>query len=176
MDRIATYAPNQIVTSTQLNAIQDLAVGSRPADVGNNLSTMSEGERVIHWESATDVADGTIAILDDADWSDYIIDIALNAKANTLAYIGGTNDDVWAAGTTTRALGYLGKGAKHAGVQVTAGNPPILSAGLSWAAQLAGVWVYVDPYDSKLKIYNESGFALLTPYLRIAGALTNKRP
>ncbi len=175
MDRIATYSPNQIVTSAQLNEIQDQAVGSTPATTGNSLATMSTGERVIHWESATNVADGAIAIIDDADWSDRVVDVTLNVKANTLAYVGGTNDDVWAAGTVTRGLGYLGNGAKHAGAQVTAGNPPTLSAGASWAAQLAGVWLYVDPYDSKLKIYNESGSALLTPYLRVAGALCNKR-
>ena len=80
MDRIATYSPNQIVTSAQLNAIQDQAVGALALATGN-LSTVDPGERVIHWESATDIATNTITTIDGVNvWTDYVVMWALDIK------------------------------------------------------------------------------------------------
>jgi hypothetical protein len=57
------------------------------------------------------------------------------------------------------------------------GNPPMPSNGVSWAVQLiANLWIYVDLFDSfKLKLFNNTGTALRTPYLRLSGTETNKR-
>ena len=177
MDRIATYSPNQIVTSAQLNSIQDQAVGALALATGN-LSTVDPGERVIHWESATDIATNTITLVDGVNlWSDYVVMWALNIKGGANSQIGAAADASW-QGTVTTGLGYLGVGAKNgASGQVTVGNPPVRANGSSWAVLLAAnLWLYVDAIDSgKLKLFNDTGSTLRTPYLRLSGTETNKR-
>ena len=177
MDRITTYSPNQIVTSTQLNSIQDQAVGALVLATGN-LTTIDPGERVIHWESATDISTNTITLIDGVNaWSDYVVAWALNIKGGASSEIGGTSDASW-QGTVTMGLGYLGLGAKDgASNQVTVGNPPVRANGSSWAVLLGvNLWLYIDASDSgKLKLFNDTGSTLRTPYLRVAGALCNKR-
>lgn len=177
MDRIATYSPNQIVTSAQLNSIQDQAVGA-PALATGNLTGIDPGERVIHWESATDIATNTITLVDGVNaWSDYVVAWALNVKGGANSEIGGSADASW-QGTVTMGLGYLGVGAKDAASnQVTVGNPPVRANGSSWAVLLGvNLWLYIDASDSgKLKLFNDTGSTLRTPYLRLSGTETNKR-
>ena len=109
MDRITTYSPNQIVTSAQLNSIQDQAVGAVALATGN-LTTIDPGERVIHWESATDISTNTITLVDGVNlWSDYVVMWALNIKGGANSEIGGSADASW-QGTVTTGLGYLGLG------------------------------------------------------------------
>ena len=177
MDRIATYSPNQIVTSAQLNSIQDQAVGALALATGN-LTTIDPGERVIHWESATDIATNTVTLIDGVNvWTDYVVMWALNVKGGANSQIGGADDASW-QGTVTMGLGYLGLGAKNSGgTQVSVGNPPAPSNGVSWVVLLAAdLWIYVDLFDGfKLKLFNNTGSALRTPYLRLSGTETNKR-
>lgn len=177
MDRIATYSPNQIVTSAQLNSIQDQAVGAIALATGN-LTTIDPGERVIHWESATDISTDTVTLIDGVNvWADYVVAWALNVKGGANSELGGTADASW-QGTVTSGLGYLGLGAKNAASgQVSAGNPPVRANGSSWAVLLAAnLWLYVDGFDGgKLKLFNDTGSTLRTPYLRLSGTETNKR-
>ena len=177
MDRIATYSANQLITSLQMNEIQDRAVGALALATGN-LTTIDPGERVIHWESATDISTNTITLIDGVNaWSDYVVAWALNIKGGASSEIGGTSDVSW-QGTVTTGLGYLGLGAKDgASNQVTVNNPPVRANGSSWAVLLGvNLWLYVDASDSgKLKLFNDTGSTLRTPYLRLSGTETNKR-
>lgn len=177
MDRIATYSTNQIVTSTQLNSLQDRAVGAVALSTGN-LSGVDPGERVIHWESASDITTNTITVIDAVNsWADYVVMWALNIKGGGSEEIGGVNDISW-QGTVTMGLGYLGVTAKNgAAGQVSVGNPPVRAGGSSWAVSLAAnLWLYVDSYDSNaLKLFNDTGSTLRTPYLRLSGTETNLR-
>ena len=61
--------------------------------------------------------------------------------------------------------------------KVTVGNPPVRANGSSWAVLLGvNLWLYIDASDSgKLKLFNDTGSTLRTPYLRLSGTETNKR-
>ena len=59
MDRVNTYSVNQIVTSAQLNEIQDNAVGGITPPLGN-LNGANPGERLVHFESAADLPDDSV--------------------------------------------------------------------------------------------------------------------
>ena len=125
-----------------------------------------------------DSATNTVTLVDGVNvWTDYVVMWALNVKGGANSQIGGADDASW-QGTVTLGLGYLGLGAKNgASAQVSVGNPPVRAAGASWAVLLAAnLWLYVDGFDSfKLKLFNDTGSTLRTPYLRLSGTETNKR-
>lgn len=177
MERVNTYSTNQIVTSAQLNAIQDRASGGEPSAVGN-LTGATAGEKLVWWESATDVTAGKLVTVDEGSWKDYVVTWDLNVKGGANGEVGGVNDYAWDNGTVTHGMAYLGLGAEDgAGNQVTAGNPPVRASGTSWAGDLGGgKWLYVDAYDgNKLKFYNDTAGTLRTPALRVCGTETNLR-
>jgi hypothetical protein len=177
MDRVATYVTNAIVTSTQLNTIQDRAAGGVPSTTGL-LTGANSGERLLWWQSASDIANGAILTVDTASWKDFVVSWELFLAAGALQDIGAANDYVFDSGTQSRGVGYLGNGAQNStGGQVTNGNPPVRAAGASWAADLgAGMWLYVDGFDSNtLKLYNGTGGSKRTPFLHVVGTKTNKR-
>jgi len=180
MDRVQTYAFGSIVGSTELNDIQDRAVGGEPSAQGN-ITGCNPGERVVHFELATDLADKTLMIVDDNNWKDYVVAWTLYQKPSGLQTIGAANDYVWGdavTGGVTSGIAYLGLGADDGtGAQVVNGAPPVPATGVSWAPRIAaGVYIYVDAFDGfKLKVYNNSGGGIRTPYLRVAGTKANKR-
>lgn len=176
MDRVNTYSVNAVITSSQMNSIQDRAVGGEPSAVGN-LTGLSAGERVVWFESAVDVAAATLIVVDNRNWKDHVVAWTLNVHGGANQEIGAANDYQWDQ-TVTSGVAYLGLGALDAGsAQVANGFPPVRAAGSSWAGDLGGgKWLYVDAGDGyKLKFYNDTGGTLRTPALRVAGTKTNKR-
>ena len=180
MDRVQTYVFGSIVASTELNDIQDRAVGGEPSAQGN-LTACNPGERVVHFESTTDLLDGTLVVIDDGNWKDFVVHWTLYEKPSSAQTIGAANDYVWGnviGGGVTMGIAYLGLGADDgAAGQVVNGAPPVPASGVSWAIEIAAdLWLYVDGFDGfKPKIYNDTGGALRTPYVRLAGTKTNKR-
>lgn len=176
MDRVNTYSVNAVITSSQMNSIQDRAVGGEPSAVGN-LTGLSAGERVVWFESAVDVAAATLIVVDNRNWKDHVVAWTLNVHGGANQEIGAANDYQWDQ-TVTSGVAYLGLGALDSGsAQVADGFPPVRAAGASWAGDLGGgKWLYVDAADGyKLKFYNNTGGTLRTPALRVAGTKTNKR-
>lgn len=176
MDRVTTYSVNAVVTSAELNSIQDRAVGGEPSAVGN-LTSLSAGERVVWFESAADLVAAKLMVVDERNWKDHVVAWTLNIHSGANQQVGAANDYQWDQ-TVTSGVAYLGLGALDgASAQVTDGNPPVRASGTSWAGDLGGgKWLYVDAADGyKLKFYNDTGGTLRTPALRVAGTKTNKR-
>jgi len=176
MDRVNTYSVNAVITSSQMNSIQDRAVGGEPSAVGN-LTGLSAGERVVWFESAVDLANAKVMVVDERNWKDHVVAWTLNIHSAADQEIGGVNDIAWDQAVTS-GVAYLGLGALDgASAQVTDGNPPVRATVSSWAGDLGGgKWLYVDSFDGyKLKFYNNTGSTLKTPALRVAGTKTNKR-
>lgn len=180
MDRVQTYVFGSIVASTELNGIQNRAVGGEPSAQGN-LTVCNPGERVVHFEAPADLADKTLLTIDDLNWKDYVLHWTLYQKPSGSQTIGDTNDYVWGntpGGGVTMGIAYLGLGADDGtGNQVVNGAPPVPASGTSWAIEIAtGLWLYCDGFDGfKPKLYNNTGGGIRTPYVRLAGTKTNKR-
>lgn len=179
MDRVNTYSVNQIVTSAQLNEIQDNAVGGITPPLGN-LNGANPGERLVHFESTTDLADNDLVTVDSRNWKDFVVNYFFYDNPTANGAIGDTDDYAWgdAGAGVTVGIAYLGLGATDgAGNQVVPLSPPLGAAGTSWAPRIkAGLWIYADPFDNyKLKLYNDTGNTIGTPYIRVSGTKTNKR-
>lgn len=196
MRRAQNYGPNQKVWDVELNLHQDLGVAMRPATQSNDLSAMTPGAEERLWQATADLATGTIAVVDDGavtvsdsagattsstvSWYDRIVWGIFRGFAGADQRAGQASDYAFdAAGAPTTFLGYTGLGAKDAGnANVSAGNPPVPAAGTSWAVLISsGLWLYVDPSDGKIKIYNATGSTIRNPliWLRFTSA-TGKRP
>jgi len=179
MDRVQTYVFGSVVASTDLNSIQDRAVGGI-ASLQGNLTGCNPGERIVHYQSATDLVTGDLLTIDNGDWKDFVVHYAFYDNPTATGGIGEANDDTWGdtgAGVTF-GIAYFGLGATdNAGNPVIPGAPPFAAAGLSWAPRIAAnLWIFADPNDGfKPKIYNNTGVAIGRPYIRLAGTKTNAR-
>ena len=196
MKRAQDYGPNQKVWDVELNLHQDLGVALRPATQNNDVSAMTPGAEERLWQATADLATATLAVVDDGavtvsdsagsttsatvTWYDRIVWGLHRGFAGADQRAGQASDYAFdAAGAPTTFLGYTGLGAKDAGnANVSAGNPPVPAAGASWAVLIdTNLWLYVDPGDGKLKIYNNTGSTIRNPllWLRFTSA-TGKRP
>lgn len=198
MDRLQTFSVNTQIASVFLNALQDLSSVMRVAPA-TSIATQQPGLEGRTFQSTADMNTGTLIEIDDGmisvvntgvspavlttttmSWSDREVIGVYRGFAGAVQYPGGANDYQFdAAGAPTLFWGFLGKGAKNgASTQVSAGNPPVPAAGTSWAVQIvANLWLYLDPFDGVLKLYNATGSTIRTPALVfLATGITGTRP
>jgi hypothetical protein len=185
-DRLQSFSVNTQLASVFLNAQQDLSMVLRVA-TATSLATQDPGVEGRIYQATSDLNTGTLISLDNGtisvvntgvtpatlttttmSWSDREVFGIYRGFAGAAQYPGGANDYQFdAAGAPTLFYGYLGLGAKTgASAQVSAGNPPVPAAGTSWAIQIvANLWLYRDPFDGLLKLYNATGSTIRTPAL-----------
>ena len=198
MDRPYTAALALNVPTVGQNLLFDLAMAMRVA-TSTALATQAPGIEGRIYQATADLSTGTLISLDSGaisivnttpqpavlttatmSWSDREVLGIYRGFAGAAQYPGGVNDYAFdAAGAPTLFYGYLGKGAKTgASAQVSAGNPPVPAAGNSWAVQIvASLWLYLDPYDGVLKLYNATGSTIRSPALILfATGATGARP
>jgi len=185
MERAWTAALGLNVPSVGENLIQDLAMVMRKA-TGTAITTQGTGIEARVYQATSDLATGTLAIIDDGtittvntavdpavtatatmDWSDRLILGWVRGLGGATQYPGGANDYLFDAGTLVNFYGYTGLGALNgASGQVSPRNPPVRAVGTSWACLIdTNLWLYYDAADGKLKVYNDTGSTLRTPAL-----------
>ena len=179
MQRTQSYVANQQVLAAELNGIQDMAIGSQPADVNNTHTLMANGQDVIMWMyDVADVANATEVKVDAArDYRDRILMVFYTGASGANQWPGSALDRVFDYTVPVR-MGYTGLGALGAAsAAVVNGVPPVPADGTSWALQIASnVWLYTHVGDGALYLYNNSGGVIRTPILTIfASADTGKR-
>lgn len=199
METFKNYGPGNKVWSIELNTIQEQIPGIiSSSSASNELLAMPDGAMGFTWQYSSPLADNalltvisnTITVSDGAgstttttiSWMDRFVilgKIRLFSAADTRP--GGANDYLYASsGANYDFEGYTGLGALDGGGNpVTApANPPVPAAGTSWAIEpTTGLWIYVDPSDDAIKLYNDTGAAILAPQIRlILSAPTGKRP
>jgi len=198
MDSPQTFAEGLQIGAVFLNLIQTLAVAQRPASHGD-LSAMASGVEARIFQATSDLASGTlvtvcnktITVVDGL--SDPIVTITGEGAAWTDRHIlgvyrpmggagelaGGASDHLFDAGALSIWCGYTGLGAYDAGGTnpPSAGNPPSRAMGASWVCEIvSNLWLYVDPSDGFLKLYNDTGVTIRCPFLWFfAAAKANKR-
>lgn len=201
MNRLVTTVLGQKVPNVLVTYLQDLTVAQRPAQYGD-LTAMTGGAEVRLWQATADLTNTSIANVD----TDVVKVINTGVTPNTLvdsafswydrevfgvyrAYGGADQrpgqayDYLFDQAAPVLFWGYFGKGAlAAASAPVAAMVPPAPAANSSWAVQIGyptttGLWLYVDPADGELKLYNNTGSTQRTPSLwLIASAPTGKRP
>lgn len=160
MRKITDFAPNQQILDTFLDQLQEEIHGVRKADAGNDVTSLVSGVDEVIWQYATGLATGNLTTIDASiDWRDRFVKVALFASVDVTQLAGGANDhNINVAASWGESHGYTGTGGKDAGGNApTASNPPVLAAGKYMLTPLANEFVYVDPDDFKLKIYNNTG-------------------
>jgi len=192
------YGPGNKVWSVELNTIQERAASALVSSAASNdLAAMASGSVAIVWQYASTLATGNlltiigknVVVSDGAggtttaavSWRDRVIYSAFFRDFASVNNIPGTVNDYeygFAGSNYSNFPGYFGNGAKDAGgANVTAGNPPVPGAGTSWAPLVtSGLYLYVDPADDALKIYNDTGSTITAPFLHLElSAPTGKR-
>lgn len=201
MNRLVTTVLGQKVPNVLVTYLQDLAVAQRPAQYGD-LTAMTGGAEVRLWQATADLTNTNIALVDTDvvkiintgvtpnalvdgafSWYDREVFGVYRAYGGADQRPGQASDYLFDQAAPVLFWGYLAKGAlAAASAPVTATVPPVPAAGTSWAVQIGypattGLWLYVDPADGELKLYNNTGSTQRTPSLwLIASAPTGKRP
>lgn len=179
------WAPLDDVASADLNAIQKLARGARLASDNNNLTSAdARGGTLLRWQADTALATATARLIDDsADWRDRWVRVTFVRTSPTQRMgQGGSPGDVGANDTTSTgparstSQGYTGTGAYSnttTSAAVSNGNPPLNSVGTarSYAVTVddlgaSHVYLYADPTNGVLYLYNDSGSSLW-PYVEV---------
>lgn len=179
------WAPLDDVASADLNAIQKLARGARLASDNNNLTSAdARGGTLLRWQADTALATATARLIDDsADWRDRWVRVTFVRTSQTQRMgQGGSPGDVGANDTTSTgparstSQGYTGTGAYSnttTSAAVSNGNPPLNSVGTarSYAVTVddlgaSPVYLYADPTNGVLYLYNNSGSSLW-PYVEV---------
>lgn len=197
MDSAQTFSSGLEIGGAFLNLIQTLAVAQRPASHGD-LSAMAAGVEARIFQASSDLTSGTlvtvcnktITVVDGL--ADPIVTITGEGSAWTDRHIlgvyrpmggagelaGGASDYLFDAGALSIWCGYTGLGAYDVSNNPpSAGNPPSRAMGTSWACEIvSNLWLYVDPSDGFLKLYNNTGSTIRCPFLWFfAAAKANKR-
>lgn len=187
--RLYTSSIGQLIPNVFLNYVQDLVGFLRMAKYGA-LTLSDPGTEGRLWQSSADVPDNTLVIVDNVtinvidtgtspmsittgsiDWADREIRGLYRAYGGANQYPGQANDYLFDQTAPVTFWGYLGLGALDGGgLSPSAGNPPVPAAGTSWAVQIGyptttGLWLYIDPADGFLKLYNDTGSTQRTPSL-----------
>lgn len=179
------WAPLDDVASADLNAIQKHARGARLASDNNNLTSAdARGGTLLRWQADTALATATARLIDDsADWRDRWVRVTFVRTSPTQRMgQGGSPGDVGANDTTSTgparstSQGYTGTGAYSnttTSAAVSNGNPPLNSVGTarSYAVTVddlgaSPVYLYADPTNGVLYLYNDSGSSLW-PYVEV---------
>lgn len=167
------------VESADLNEIQNLIREARPGDTDNNLtSTSAKGGSLLRWQADTALATGTEQLIDgSADWRDRWVRVLFVRTSQTqrLGQGGSPGDvgvnDVSSSGPArSTSQGYTGIGAYSnttTSASVSSGNPPLNSVGTARSYAIvvddlgtAPVYLFADPTNGKLYLYNDSGSSL----------------
>ena len=186
MNILRTFSAGLQIGAAWLNLMQTLGVAQRSSTIGD-LNAMADGLECRVWQGAADLADGALVAVDNTvitiidpisdpiattagsvAWTDRLVLGVFRGYAAANQRVGQSDDHLFdAAGPPTLFLGYTGAGAKDAGnANVTAGNPPVPATGASWAILITtGLWLYVDPADGQMKLYNATGSSIRTPLL-----------
>lgn len=183
------------VESADLNAIQKLSRGARLASDNNNLtSDDARGGTLLRWQADTQFSTGTARLIDDSiDWRDRFVRVLFVRAAQTQRMGQGGSPGDTALNLVTisgparsTSEGYTGTGAysnTSTSAAVSNGNPPLDAVGTarSYAVVIddlgaAPVYLYCDPVNGALYLYNDSGGALW-PYVEVdASGATGMRP
>lgn len=187
MNPLYTSSIGALVPNVFLNYVQEIGVAQRTAAYGEFAALGTDGgiEGRL-WQAQANMATATLLFVDTDstsvvntganpnalasgpfDWSDREIFGIYRALGGVTRVPGEANDYLFDAVAPTLFWGYTGLGAYSGGTtQVSAGNPPIPAAGASWAVTIAAnLWLYLDPVDGEMKIYNNTGATLDTPTL-----------
>lgn len=201
MNRLVTTVLGQKVPNVLVTYLQDLAVAQRPAQYGD-LTAMTGGAEVRLWQATADLTNTNIALVDTDvvkiintgvtpnalvdgafSWYDREVFGVYRAYGGADQRPGQANDYLFDQAAPVLFWGYLAKGAlAAASAPVTATVPPVPAAGTSWAVQIGypsitGLWLYIDPADGGLRLYNDTGSTQRTPSIWFeASAPTGKRP
>lgn len=202
MQALYTSSIGQLVPNVFLNYLQTIGVSQRAAQNGD-LTAMTFGLEGRLWQATTDLADNALLQVDENtaqvvntavspnaltsgsfDWYDREVYGLYRSYGGADERPGQANDYLFDQAAPVLFWGYLGRGALDGGGNpVTApANPPVPASETSWAIQIGyptttGLWLYVDPGDNKLKLYNDTGSTQRTPSLVFfATGPTGKRP
>lgn len=197
MDSPQTFSAGLEIGAAFLNLLQKIGVAQRPASHGD-LTAMTPGIEVRMFQATADLNDGTlitvcnrtIQVVDPLSdpialttasgdtWTDRHILGVYRPMGGAGELAGGANDYLFDDGTLTTFCGYTGLGAYDVSNNPpSAGNPPSRAMGTSWAVKLVNnLWLYVDPSDGFLKMYNNTGATIRCPFIWFfAAAKANKR-
>lgn len=178
MDRIQTYAANQQILDTELNAIQDAALEfDGGTSTTNLLASSPRAPKAIVWSDSQALAAGELVVVDTRNWLDAILHVSYYVPGNGDRIPGATNDYLFDGAPTLR-IGYTGLGGLGAAsAAVVNGVPPVPASGTSWALQITtNVWLYAQPSTGSLRLYNATASQILTPALVVfATAATGLR-
>jgi hypothetical protein len=182
MERVQTYVSGQQILAAELNAIQDAAVDFDAGDVGtsplNRLVGTARAPKSLVWSDIAGLPTGELAVVDTRNWLDAVVLAAYFNPLNGDRIPGATNDYLF-DGVPTWRIGYTGKGGLGAAsAAIVNGVVPVPASGTSWAMQVAtDLWLYAQPSTGSLRLYNNTGSQILTPFLivRATGA-TGQRP
>lgn len=171
---IQTYVANQQILAAELNTIQFRTMGKRAGDLNNEFPSYgasdTTGPDSIVWMYTAGIATGTLLALDQGDWRDRYLLVMAALPAGGSNDMPGNVNDINFQGTAGIGYWYSGLGAYSAlgpPVVVSNGAPPISSAGASWRLDLiANLYLYVEPADGILKLYNDTG-APVIPFFDI---------
>ena len=179
-----SYVANQQILAAELNDLCARAVGARPANFTNQLTTGTvtpNGLSEVVWVmggGANLVAAGDLRSVDSSiDWRDRVLFVQY-AELTSGVSPGNASDYLFDVVPIAR-MGFTGTGALDAGSNIpTAGNPPVPAAGTSYALQITtNVWLYARPSTGVLTIYNGTGSNIIVPMLLVRGtAKTGHRP
>lgn len=198
MDSPQTFSAGLEIGAAFLNLVQKIGVAQRPASHGD-LTTMTQGVEARVFQATADMTDGTLVTVcnktievvdtlsdpivlttgEGSAWTDRLILGVYRPMGGAGELAGGANDYLFDDGALTTFCGYTGLGAYDAGGTnpPSAGNPPNRAMGTSWAIKVVNnLWLYVDPSDGFLKLYNYTGSTIRTPFLWFfASAKLSKR-
>lgn len=182
MKPITLHGPGSEVVSAFLNLLQRSVMGAEPAtggdasrltpsngELANDLAAQRRGADT-RSHQVLGLDDGHFAIVDRSlDWRDREVDVvAFALGGGTSRAIGQVADTDLASlpGAVVRGVVfgcYLGTGAVASlatGVAVAVDTPPVCGVGTfrSYAVEvLSGLWLYCDPVDGSLRLYNATG-------------------
>ena len=174
MRRNTTFSRGSAIPAATLNAMQDEAAGLIRASVANGAPALV-GVDGRHWcLPDAGVADGYVAVIDATpglDWRARLVWGTWARLETASQRLQGA--DAWQGNDVTRPIarkifhGRTGTGAKGAAdATVDTGVPPVVASG-SFAVVVDEldssshrVWLYADPDDGSLCLYNASGATL----------------
>lgn len=162
MDRVQTYVADQQILAAELNSIQDNAMGVGVGTLGSAFPGMDATHKRIIWQLVSGSATAQLRQIDDSiDWRDRVISAKFYGVGGASELPGGALDAGFQGSWMADVFGYTGLGGYSAvgpNVVVSNGAPPILSDGASWAIEtISNLWLYVEPADGVLKLYNATG-------------------
>ena len=174
MRRNTTFARGSAIPAATLNAVQDEQAGLIRATSSNGAPALT-GADGRHWCTPdAGVADGYVAVIDATpglDWRARLVWGTWARLETASQRLQGA--DAWQGNDVTRPIarkifhGRTGTGAKGAAdATVDTGVPPVVASG-SFAVVVDEldssshrVWLYADPDDGSLCLYNASGATL----------------